>query len=264
MTHDLSLRPSDKVTLPMRLKAGSDSPAHLVLPIYIAKDKKKDFKKLELREKLVLTLDIEVETGPSKEYLDLESRCNELVKEIKGNTFCNNPKHTQSLEEQEAPYREKAEALNAEIEQAIRNHDLKEGDAGYEKYNTLRNKLKDTQFTESSCKKCAKPDPVPTKKCPTCGKSINKCRYKGNHPSPGSSTGPKQSCKYCSLSLSQIYQRLNDCYVKIHTRKATKQQVIGEANALYNCASQHSSEWKSGSSVKSKIQQTYNRIKSAK
>ena len=247
LSRDIIITPSDKVTVPVNMRSGSDSPARLILPIYIAKDKKKGFNKLELREKLVYTFDIEAETGPSKEYLDLESRCNELVKEIMGKSFCNNPKHDVSLEDQEAPYVERAQALNEEIEQAIKSHDLKAGDAGYEKYNALKSKLKESQFTEKDCGK-----------------------HKGgggggyNPPKPPKPPKPKSTCKYCSLSLSQIYQRMNDYYIKIRNQKVTKQQVIGDVNALYNCASQHSSEWKSNSSVRSKILENYKRIKNAK
>ena len=157
--------------------------------------------------------------------------------------------HKVTLEEQEHPYIEKAGALNEEIEQAIKSHDLEPGDAGYERYNALREKLKEAKFTEKDCGRHKQPKQPKEPKKPK---------------QPKEPKQPKTSCKYCSMSLSQIYQRMNDCYVKIHTRKATKQDVIGEVNALYKCASQHSSEWKSGGGIKSKIQQTYDRIKKAK
>lgn len=247
MSKDVIIEPSGKIELPMTLSGGNDSPVHLDLPIYIAKDKKNNFKKLELRELLVYTLDIQVETGPSKELLDLEERCNTLISEISGKSFCNNTKHKLSLEEQEAPYNKRIHDLNEEIENAIQSHELKSGDSGYEKYASLQAKLAEIEFNEKSCSKCSYTAPKQPKQ-----------------PKPKPHNDKPKSCKYCNMSLSQIYQRLNDYYVKIHTRKSTKQQVIGDVNALYNCASRHSSAWKNGGSIKNKIQETYNRIKSAK
>ena len=247
MSRDLIIGPSDKMELPLTLSGGNDSPIHLSLPMYIAKDKKNNFKKLELRELLVYTLDIEVETSPGKEFLDLEERCDNLISEIGEKSFCNNIKHKQSLENQEAPYKKRIKDLNEEIENAIRDHELKPGDSGYKKYAFLQAKLAEIEFVEKSCSKCS-----------------NTASKQARQSKPQPKTEKPKTCKYCNMSLSQIYQRLNDYYVKIHTRKSTKQQVIGDVNALYNCASRHSSAWKNGGSIKNKIQETYNRIKSAK
>ncbi|MBQ9576827.1 MAG: hypothetical protein IJV11_08115 [Muribaculaceae bacterium] len=248
MSKDVIIEPSSKIELPMTLSGGNDSPVHLDLPIYIAKDKKNNFKKLELRELLVYTLDIQVETGPSKELLDLEERCNNLISEISGKSFCNNTKHKPSLEEQEAPYNKRIHDLNEEIKNAIQRHELKSGDSGYEKYASLQAKLAEIEFNEKCCKRCCTPPPPP-KKCRKCGKPLDKC------------TCDKPCCAYHKLTLTDVYNRLDAIYMKIHNRKVTKQQVKGDATALYN----HFKHIKNGSaSIKNKIQERYNRIINAK
>lgn len=241
MSKDVIIEPSAKIELPMTLNGGNDSPVHLDLPIYIAKDKKNNFKKLELRELLVYTLDIQVETGPSKEFLDLEERCNNLIDEISGKSFCNNTKHKPSLEEQEAPYNKRIRDLNEEIENAIQRHELKSGDSGYEKYASLQAKLAEIDFNEKCCNKCCSSP----KTCPKCHRPLNKCIC----PKP-------KCCSYYKLTLTDVYNQLDALYKKVHTRKVTKQQAQGTAKALYN----HSKHIKGSTSIKKKIQEIYNRI----
>ena len=61
---------------------------------------------------------------------------------------------------------------------------------------------------------------------------------------------------------------MDDLYKKIYTsadRKATKQSVMGQVNALYGCCTaadcaKHASQWKRGGDYKSKIIERYNRI----
>ena len=263
LNQDILIKPSKSVTLPMELSAGSESPAELKLPIYVAKNKKKDFEKLEIRRKETYTLNIEAETGPSRVYLDLESRCEELVKEIERVTFCNSSKHKVSLEEQKKPYIEKTRALNEEIEQVINDHGLKDGDAGYEKYNTLKNQLKAIQFKETCCKECCK---KPKKICPNCKRPKDECTCPKPKICPKckrpikqcTCDKPKPCCNYKDWSCDKVYNRLHDIYVKIYNKKVTKKQVIDEATALYNHAKKH----KKCSSTK--IEEFYNRIKNSK
>ena len=85
----------------------------------------------------------------------------------------------------------------------------------------------------------------------------------------GGGTPAGHQCSYCSLSLQQIYHKLDDLYKKIYSsndRQATKASVMGQVNALYNCCTaadcaKHASQWRSGGGgYKSRIQERYNRI----
>ena len=77
------------------------------------------------------------------------------------------------------------------------------------------------------------------------------------------------TCSYCSLSLQQIYHKLDDFYKKIYSsnnRKEAKASVMSQVNALYQCCtdptcSKHASAWKKGGDYKTKIIERYNRIK---
>ena len=87
--------------------------------------------------------------------------------------------------------------------------------------------------------------------------SISNC---GRHRAPG------PECGNCNLSLQTIYQRMDDLYKRIYNssnRQATKQSVMPQVNALYKCASQHTThkaQWQRGGDYKNKIAERYSRI----
>lgn len=232
------VKPSDKAQLTdVTVTNGENSVC--LLPIYIAKQKGK---KVMLLEKQLIELDIEADLKPSPEYIAMEDKFTALEKEIDRQTFCPNPKHKTSLEKQEAVYVNKINELKAEIDQLIASHNWKEEDGGYVRYTALKNKL-DAIDLSSRERDCG--------------------RHKG-----GSGGGSGHSCSYCSLSLQQIYHKMDDYYKKIYSssdRKAAKAKVIKEVNALYQCCtdpacSKHASAWKSGGEYKNKIIERYNRI----
>lgn len=232
-------KPSDKVRL-TEVSVANEEPAVCRIPIYIAKFKGK--KKLLLLEKQVIELNIEAELKPSAEYVAVEDKYETLEKEIGRQTFCPNPKHRTSLAKQKAPYEKRIEDAKAEIDRIIASHNWKEEDGGYIRYAALKAKLDaiDLSSRERDC---------------------------GRHGRPAGGGGG-HSCSYCSLTLQQIYHKMDDYYKKIYSssdRKAAKAKVINEVNALYKCCtdtscSKHASAWKSGGEYKSKIMERYNRI----
>ena len=228
-------KPSDKLALPA-IRVTNEQTEKCRMPIYIAKFKGK--KKLILLEKQVIELDIEAELKPSKEYLSLSSECEKLENEIKRTLICTNSKHKTSASKQKGSYLKRIEALKEKIDNTIAAHGWSAGDAGYKRYNELKNRLADADFREGDCGKHG--------------------RQREGH-----------TCSYCSLSLQQIYHQLDDIYKKIYSssnRKDTKAAVMGQVNALYQCCtatdcSKHASAWKKGGDYKNKIVERYNRIK---
>ena len=232
------VKPSDKALLTEVTVTNGENSVCLI-PIYIAKQKGK---KVMLLEKQLIELNIEADLKPSAEYVAMEDKYTAIEKEIGRQTFCPNPKHKTSLEKQEAPYVKKIADMKAEIDQLIASHNWKEEDGGYIRYTALKNKL-DAIDLSSRERDCG--------------------RHKGGG---GGASG--HSCSYCSLSLQQIYHKMDDYYKKIYSssdRKAAKAKVIKEVNALYQCCtdpscSKHASAWKSGGEYKTKIIERYNRI----
>lgn len=226
-------QPSDKLALPA-IRVTNEQSEKCRMPIYIAKFKGK--KKLILLEKQVIELDIEAELKPSKEFLSLSSECDKLESDIKRTLICTNSNHKASASKQKEPYEKRIEALKDKIDNIIAAHGWSAGDAGYKRYNELKNRLDNAEFREGDC---------------------------GKHGRKG------HSCSYCGLSLQQIYHQLDDIYKKIYSssnRKDAKAAVMGQVNALYQCCTatdcgKHAAAWKKGGDYKNKIVERYNRIK---
>lgn len=233
--------PSEKQLLPeIQIKNGEIQLCRL--PLYIAKYKGKNEKKVLLLEKQILELEIEVEVKPDEDFIRLDKECNDLIEEISKQTFCTNSNHKPSLERQEAPYKEKIDKIKSEIDEIINRHNWYISDRGYQRYSGIKQKLDAVDFSiyERDC-------------------GIPKNHKKTPPPS-------RHSCKYCRLTLQQIYHKLDDYYKKIYNssnRKATKDAVMADVNILYRCCTdvncvKHSS-W-NNSEYKAKITDRYNRI----
>lgn len=236
----LLLQPSDKERL-TDITVNNEEATTCRIPIYIAKNK--GGKKFLLLEKQVIELNIEAELKPSEEYIAIDTRCEDLEKEIGRQTFCPNPKHKTSLTKQKDAYVKKIDALKADIDKIIADHKWEKDDMGYIRYNALKEKLDgiDLSSRERDC---------------------------GRHGKSGGGGGGGHNCNYCSLTLQQIYHQMDDYYKKIYSssdRKAAKAKVMKNVDALYKCCtdagcSKHASTWKSGGEYKSKIIERYNRI----
>ena len=243
LNRDVFIRPTDKALLPATLTATNEEPIKIALPIYVAKSKKKDFKKLELMARELYDLTINVEVGPDKRFLELQGRCEALVKEIERNTFCSNPAHKTSVESQEEPYLNRIKALAAEVDDMASQRSIDSQDKAYEKYALLKQQLGYVNFREGDCGK---------------HKRVNSNEGKKRKEPK---VVPTPSCSHCKLSLEQIAQRLQSYYKRIYNGQK-KASFMGEVNALYKCAMNHNH---SGSaSARKKIQDYYNRISKSK
>lgn len=248
LENDLFIEPSNKRQVPT-IDINGDQQKVVRLPIYIAKAKDGIIERILGKEKLLLMrkqlieLDIEVSMKPSAEYLGLLDEVEKLKKDLEGVVFCNSTRHRPSVEEQQEPYVKRIEELRSKIDAAIGSHGWTPDDSGYKRFTALKEDI-DANIDLN--------------------KQVGICR---TH-TPGRTVREHQ-CSYCSLSLQQIYHRLDDLYKRIYTssdRQGTKASVIGQVNGLYNCCTasdckKHASQWANGGGgYKSKITDLYNRI----
>lgn len=207
------------------------------LPVYIAQKDRRSFlckkPRFVLSEKQVVELDIHVELKPDTTYLQLQRECSNLIEEFAHVLFCTNTKHKPSLAEQKEGFQRKIDALISKISREIDRRGWFSTDKRYQLYDELRIQLSRLDLTskEGDC---------------------------GNHKAPA------HKCRYCNLTLQQIYHKLDDYYQMLYIssdRKATKTEIIGDVKVLYNCCThrRQGNEW-NNSEYKSKIIDRYNRI----
>ena len=249
MNNDVFVEPSNKYSLP-HFNVNADETKVVKLPIYIAKSKKDGIiqrilgkEKLILLRKQVIELDIEVSMKPSAEYLGLQQEIETLKKDVSAVVFCTHKNHRPSVEQQQEPYKKRIEDLKAKIDAAISQHGWGGNEGGYKRYMALKEDI--DQSIDLN-------------------KQLGICQQ---HRASTKQTG--HQCSYCSLSLQQIYHKLDDLYKKIYSssdRKATKASVMSQVNALYNCCTatdcaKHAAQWRNGGAgYKSKITERFNRI----
>lgn len=230
---DFRIAPSDRENIMML--TGYETVMTCRLPIYIAEYKPRSFfrrQRYTLMEKLVVELNIEVTLKPDSTYWQLHDEYTALIGKLEHTVFCTNKRHTPSLEEQKAAYRQKIETCLARIDRELTRHHWPRTDARYKLYMELQDKLKQIDLTAREG---------------DCGK------HKATH-----------RCRYCNLSLRQIYHRLDDHYQTIYSstdRQTTKEKLIREVRALYFCAidRHRQAEWRAND-YKAKIIDRYNRI----
>lgn len=240
--------PSEKRVLVSK-EVGNGALQTIRFPIYIAKYKGTKRNAIELMEKQVVELNIRVELKPDEDYIRLSEEVSKYIERLEDKPLCTHKRHRATLEQQKDFYSRQREGITEQIDSILRAHtNWFKGDRGYEKYDSLHIALQSIDLDS------------PKYRTANCGKaSLHK-----SSPKPKA----KHSCKYCGLSLAQIYHRLEDYYQKIYSssnRTATKKAVIGDVRTLYNCCidddcRKHASEWRKGGSYKNKIVDRYNRI----
>jgi len=242
------LDPSDKQILVSKEVSNGDFRT-LRIPIYIAKYKNKKRNAIELMEKQLVELNIRTELKPDEDFIRLSEEVSQYVEKMESQPLCTHKRHRASLEQQKDYYSRLRNGMIEQIDSILRAHNnWFKGDRGYEKYDSLRIELQRIDLDS------------PKYITANCGKT--------NLHKKVSKPKAKHSCKYCGLSLAQIYHSLDDYYQKIYSsnnRTATKKAVIGDVRTLYNCCvdddcRRHASEWRKGSNYKGKIVERYNRI----
>lgn len=210
------------------------------LPIYIARYDEKKFvivkkTKISLAQKEVIELDIDVDIKPDEDFIRLSAAADSLINEIGRQTFCSNRHHKgSSLKTLYSIYKKSIDDLKRQVSQIISSRNYMSSDNGHKNFTAIYNRL-DTinleQLTVASCDYDKRP----------------KLR-------------PAHNCRFCSLSIEGIYKRLESYYIDLHNGKKTKGQVIGDVEALYNCAQKNNK--RTTGSYMSRIAMYYNKIKS--
>lgn len=214
------------------LQLTEDETLEIRLPFYLA-IKKKCFKKAALMEKHVEKLIISVELTPDEDYPAIKKSCDSIAEVISHLTFCNNPKHKPSLEEREQPYKNEVSDLRLAINLKLQQWPAKS--FKYRKYNELKQQLDDIEFKEADC---GNPD-----------------EHTFNH-----------YCKYCKLTLEEIYDAFDDLYQeKVYPKKELTKEEMLQVKAMYKCCTDktcrsHAAEWKKQNKYKDGIIDYYDRI----
>lgn len=218
-----------------------EKPIKCRLPIYIARynEKKILFVKkarTSMVQKEVIELNIDVEIKPDEDYFRLLTATDSLINEIDGQTFCSNKNHKgTSLEELHLVYNKSIDDLKRQVLQIISSRNYMSTDKGYKDLMTIHDKLNTIdieKLTVTSCDNDKK-------------KEIVLIAHK---------------CKYCSLSAENIYKKLESYYIDLYNGRNTKQQVIRDVEALFNCARKNVK--RDTGSFMPRISLYYNKIKS--
>lgn len=207
------------------------------LPIYIARYSEKNFivvkkSRISLAKKEVIELNIDVELKPDEDFIRLSEATDSLVYEIGKQTFCSNKNHRgTSLETLYKIYNKSIDDLKEQVERIVSSRNYSSSNKGYQQFMAIHNRLDSIDLKKLTVTSCSND------------------RKKVIH-----------NCKYCSLSIEDIYKRLEIYYIDLHNGKKTKGQILGDVEALYNCAQKNNRRAKGN--YMSRITTYYNRIKS--
>lgn len=222
---------------------GTEEGKKIRLPLYIARTNEEKYllvkkNKVSLAQKEVIELNIDVELKPDEEFVRLSNSTDSLINEIGRQTFCSNRNHRgTSLKTLQRTYNKSLDDLKRQTQQVLNSRHYMSTDKGYKQFVGILEKLKSVDLeslTVTSCKndrKVPKPD-------------IQR----------------KHNCRYCSLSIGEIYKKMEAYYIDLHNGKKTKGQIIGDVNELYNCAQKNKK--RSTGNYMSRIAKYYNGIKS--
>ena len=207
------------------------------LPIYIATEKelnllvlKKD--RIVLTDKNLVELDIVVELKPDETYMGLSKECDKLLEDIGTETFCKNEGHVGTpCEALLKTYNARIDSLKKEVKGVLETRGYRKSGKMYGMYSVLAERL-DTINLEKRV-------------TASCGKDVARDKHK---------------CRYCSLTYEAIYRKLEEYYIDIHNGSKDKAQVMGDVNALHNCAVRNKKR-SGGKNYKTRINTYYNKIK---
>lgn len=222
---------------------GNEKSRKCRLPIYIARaDDEKILlvkkRKVSLAQKEVIELYIDVELKPDEEFIRLSNSADSLINEIGRQTFCSNRNHRgTSLEELKYLYAKSISDLKRQIMRVISIRHYMSSDKGYKQFAGILEKLNAVNFDKLTVGSCYS------------DRKVSKPKVKSVH-----------SCRYCSLSIVEIYRKMEAYYIDLHNGKKTKGQIMGIVDELYNCAKKNSK--RETGIYMSRISTYYSKIKS--
>lgn len=217
-----------------------------MVPIHVAKEKHMFLcskKKKVIESILEISIKISVEE-PDHLYPSLKRQCDSLVDvfndSIKAHAFCTSKLHQTKFEDQIYPFTDEQDFLRYKINEAKTK--WTPGSSKYQKYEDLLTLLSSMDIAIEEYKE-SKYD---------CG---DKTKHKTIH-----------SCRYCKLTLEEIYNKIDRHYKDLYNQKAEKKQIMGDVSILFNCCkdptcAKHAKEWKKGGKLPQKIKERYDQIK---
>ena len=233
-----SVSPSEKKKL--NIYMGGAEKKTIRIPIYVALSKEPGFlskQKYIIQERVILEIKVIIEQKPDEEFIKMTEEYGKLQEELSKITqFCTNIKHKPRLQDQEAPFVRRIDNLKKDVDKKIKT--TYPSNSIYQKLLDLKKQLDSIQLSDYEG---------------DCGKHVS------------GSTGLR--CKYCNSSLNDIYNKLNNYYIRRWNKapewRNNKSTIINDAKMLYNCCSKHKShslEWKKAGRLREDIKIVYERI----
>jgi len=245
----VKVEPSDKTALIAKKPIQAGETVTFSLPIYIAKQKKKKgvFTKngITLMDTDVVELYVYMKPPkPDEELIKLRTDADGLFDRLKERPFCTHQQHKMPLDEQIQQYSDERDMLVGRIDSITRERGLLTTDNRYKPYNELRTELSEIDLWAEEYQ------------TDDCGNTIMHKTVQ---------RAPRHKCKYCGLSLAQIYQKLEDYYQYVYSNRSAKSSVMADVKMLYNCCtdkrcSKHAAAWNKGGKYRAKITDRYKRI----
>ena len=198
-------------------------PDDFTIPVYLVRQGKK--KVITTCQEIIIKVDVHLD-APG-EFIAFKYDVEKLKADVDSLTFCNNPKHEPSLEQQKMKWQEKVNELQGRYAQIIQDNGwsflssnrgrmIQKTDI-YKRYEDVRAILESINI-----------DNVPVKDC-------------GMHVEEP--VRPEHYCAYCSLSLNQILNKLENIYMRISNSDdpdSARQQYAAEVRRIEACAKRRS------------------------
>lgn len=224
----------------VQINEGSES--RFVLPIYIAKKKGWFSNKMQISDWDLMELAISIEERTDHDIPRISRQCDSIIDVISKQQFCRHYKHVPTLEQQEAPFKKAVTELQQIILTKLSTTPTHS--KYYSQYEELKNRLDRIDFKQYEVNDCGEARVVP-------------------------STGTTHKhCKYCDMSLKEIFEIADVLYQQVDNSLIDKKTALIEANQILDCCKnspKHASEWKNrGSKYRKAIEKGCDKIKKYK
>ena len=198
----------------------------LTIPFYLVEYKKNGeysrVKKIVQMEEITIEFDIHL--AEPREYIEMNEQVDTLIAELANITFCDNPKHSPTLEEQRQVYIDRIDAIKIRIDSVQRDngwnitateHTKRRAETDIcQKFLSLEAKLLELNVEN-----------VPLQDC-------------GGH-----KVAAPHYCKYCSYDFQKILNKLENIYMKIDNSDdpdALRKEYASDVSKIVSCAKRRS------------------------
>lgn len=214
------------------------------IPIHMTKPKGRSKRKKVLQSIIECTIRVSVDNR-DEVYEKLKSECDSLTialnEALAREEFCTHPNHPLSFEAQTWNFTIACHDLKEQISRPLFDKSLPSDSKKFVRYQALLDSLNKMDIVIE--------------------------KYKQEKHECGKERVKTASCRYCSLSFEEIYNRLDRYYKDLYNKEKQKSEVMRDVNALYNCCkshAKHSKKWNSSNPYKARIEEVYNKIKNYK